>query len=79
MASPKVGVADDVMPVVSVAPGEGELVEEAGDAVVARRDTEAAGLALDESEFLPFWPSANGVYQEDSPSKRTSGDFPLDN
>ena len=28
-----------------VAPGEGEFVEQAGDAVVARRDADAAGLA----------------------------------
>ena len=51
---PRPGEALDELGIRPVAAGEGEFVEEAGDAVVARRDAEAAGLVAERTGEIGF-------------------------
>ena len=51
---PRPGEPLDELGIRPVAAGEGEFVEEAGDAVVARRDAEAAGLVAERTGEIGF-------------------------
>ena len=51
---PRPGEALDELGIRPVAPGEGEFVEEAGDAVVAGGDAEAAGLVAERTGEIGF-------------------------